>query len=459
MRASVLLFRSLLCLSALLGGSKLAGADNPIIQTIYTADPAPVVHDGRLYCFTDHDLPNSTFFNMTDWRLFSTTDMVNWLDHGTVMSLKTFSWASGASAWAGQVISRNGKFYYYAPMTHGATGAMAIGVGISDTITGPYVDALGHPFLENNEFDPTVFIDDDGQAYLYWGNPDLWYVKLNEDMISYKGTPAKINLTVAGFGAREGNENRTTSFEEGPWVYKRNGIYYIVYAADCCAEDIRYTMGTGPLGPWSYQGVLMPTQGSSFTNHPGVIDYKGHSYFFYHNGALPGGGGFERSVAVEPFTYNPDGTIPQMNMTKKGAPRIDTLDPYQRQEAELIAWEVGVSTEVCSEGGLNVCNINNGDYIKVEGVNFGGGKGAKSVEFRVASAASGGTIEMHLGSTDGTLLGACTIPSTGGWQTWTTVSCPVSGAKGIQDLYFVYTGAGSGDLFNVNWWRFSKGNH
>jgi hypothetical protein len=278
-------------------------------------------------------------------------------------------------------------------------------------------------------------------------------------MISYKGTPAKINLTVAGFGAREGNENRTTSFEEGPWVYKRNGIYYIVYAADCCAEDIRYTMGTGPLGPWSYQGVLMPTQGSSFTNHPGVIDYKGHSYFFYHNGALPGGGGFERSVAVEPFTYNPDGTIPQMNMTKKGAPRIDTLDPYQRQEAELIAWEVGVSTEVCSEGGLNVCNINNGDYIKVEGVNFGGGKGAKSVEFRVASAASGGTIEMHIGSTDGTLLGACTIPSTGGWQTWTTVSCPVSGAKGIQDLYFVYTGAGTGDLFNVDWWRFSKGNH
>jgi hypothetical protein len=203
----------------------------------------------------------------------------------------------------------------------------------------------------------------------------------------------------------------------------------------------------------------MPTQGSSFTNHPGVIDYKGHSYFFYHNGALPGGGGFERSVAVEPFTYNPDGTIPQMNMTKKGAPRIDTLDPYQRQEAELIAWEVGVSTEVCSEGGLNVCNINNGDYIKVEGVNFGGGKGAKSVEFRVASAASGGTIEMHIGSTDGTLLGACTIPSTGGWQTWTTVSCPVSGAKGIQDLYFVYTGAGTGDLFNVDWWRFSKGNH
>ncbi|UKZ67980.1 uncharacterized protein TrAtP1_009137 [Trichoderma atroviride] len=104
---------------------------------------------------------------MTNWRLFSTSDMANWLDHGTVMSLKSFTWAS-VNAWAGQGVGRNNKFYYYAPMVHCATGAMAIGVGVSDTITGPYVDALGHPLLENNEIDPTVHIDDDG-------NPDLWY--------------------------------------------------------------------------------------------------------------------------------------------------------------------------------------------------------------------------------------------------------------------------------------------
>jgi arabinoxylan arabinofuranohydrolase len=165
-------------------------------------------------------------------------------------------------------------------MVHGATGAIAVGVGVSDTITGPYVDALGHPLIENNEIDPTVLIDDDGQAYLYWADPDLWYVKLNEDMISYSGSPAMIQLTVAGFGARTGSENRTTSFEEGPWVYKRNGLYYNVFAADCCSEDIRYSTSLGPLGPWTYRGVVMPTQGPSFTNHPGIIDYKGNSYFF-----------------------------------------------------------------------------------------------------------------------------------------------------------------------------------
>ncbi|PTB43725.1 uncharacterized protein TrAFT101_002277 [Trichoderma asperellum] len=432
-------------------------ADNPIIQTIYTADPAPIVYNNRLYCFTDHDLPGSTFFNMTDWRLFSTVDMVNWQDHGVVMSLKTFSWAS-ANAWAGQVINRNNKFYYYAPMTHGATGAMAIGVGVSNNITGPYVDALGHPLVENNEIDPTVFIDDDGQAYLYWANPDLWYVKLNEDMISYSGSPAQIQLTVAGFGARQGNENRTTSFEEGPWVYKRNGIYYNVFAADCCSEDIRYSTSPGPLGPWTYRGVVMPTQGSSFTNHPAVIDFMGNSYFFYHNGALPGGGGFDRSVAVEKFVYNADGSIPQINMTTAGAPRINTLNPYQRQEAELIAWSSGVSTEMCSEGGLDVCNINNGDYVKVEGVDFsanGASVGAKSFSARVASATSGGNIQLHLDSVGGALVGSCTVPSTGGWQTWTTINCSVSGATGVRDLFFVYTGGGTGFLFNINWWQFS----
>ncbi|KAL7941026.1 alpha-L-arabinofuranosidase 3 [Trichoderma barbatum] len=443
---------SALFLLAFLDDSGTARADNPIIQTIYTADPAPIVYNNRLYCFTDHDLPGSSFFNMTDWRLFSTTDMANWLDHGVVMSLKTFSWAS-ANAWAGQVINRNNKFYYYAPMTHGATGAMAIGVGVSNTITGPYVDALGHPLVENNEIDPTVLIDDDGQAYLYWANPDLWYVKLNQDMISYSGSPTKIQLTVAGFGPRSGSENRPTSFEEGPWIYKRNGLYYNVFAANCCSEDIRYSTSPGPLGPWTYRGVVMSTQGSSFTNHPGVIDYKGNSYFFYHNGALPGGGGFERSVAVEKFVYNSDGSIPQMNMTSPGAPRIDTLSPYQRQEAELIAFSSGVSTEVCSEGGLDVCNINNGDYVKVEGVNFA--NGAKSFIARVASATNGGNIELRLDNVHGTLVGTCAVHNTGGWQTWATVTCSISGATGVRDLFFVYTGSGTGFLFNVNWWQFS----
>ncbi|ELP62752.1 hypothetical protein STRTUCAR8_03163 [Streptomyces turgidiscabies Car8] len=162
--------------------------------------------------------------------MWSSADMVNWTDHGSPLSLATFSWAP-KDAWAGQAVQRNGRFYWYVPVTNRATGRMAIGVAVSDSPTGPFRDALGHPLVENGEFDPTVFIDYDGQAYLYWGHPNLWYVRLNTDMTSYSGSPTRIPLTTAGFGTRIGDANRPPLFEEGPWVYKRGGLHYLVFAA------------------------------------------------------------------------------------------------------------------------------------------------------------------------------------------------------------------------------------
>ncbi|MFD2348261.1 carbohydrate-binding protein [Nonomuraea ferruginea] len=196
----------------------------------------------------------------------------------------------------------------------------------------------------------------------------------------------------------------------------------------------------------------MPRQGSSFTNHAGIVDYAGGSYFFYHNGALPGGGGFTRSVAVEKFTYNADGSIPTINMTTAGPPQVGTLNPFVRQEAETVAWASGVETEPSSEGGMNVGYIENGDYLKVKGVAFG--NGATAFTARVASATSGGRIELRLGSATGTLVGTCAVNGTGGWQNWTTITCPVSGATGTRDLYLRFAGGG-GYLFNVNWWQFT----
>jgi len=192
--------------------------------------------------------------------------------------------------------------------------------------------------------------------------------------------------------------------------------------------------------------------GGSFTNHPGVVDYKGHSYFFYHNAALPGGGGYKRSVCIEEFTYGSGGTIPEIKMTTTGPKAVENLNPFARVEAETIAFSAGLKTEVCSEGGMDVTSINNGDYIKVKNVNFG--SGATSFDARIASATSGGSIELHLDSQTGTLLGTCAVSATGGAQTWMTKNCAVSGATGLHDLFLKFTG-GSGSLFNFNWWQFS----
>jgi hypothetical protein len=443
--------QSLLFFGTLLGVAK---ADNPIVQTIYTTDPAPFVYNNRVYVFTGHDEDGSTNFNMKDWHMYSTSDMQNWQDHGSPLSLASFSWANDR-AWAGQVINRNNKFYWYVPVQRPG-GSMAIGVAVADNIGGPYKDALGKPLVENNEIDPTVFIDDNGQAYLYWGNPGLSYVRLNQDMISYAGGITNVQLTTAGFGSRPNNAQRPTTFEEAPWIYKRGNLYYLVYAANCCAEDIRYSTGPSVTGPWTYRGVIMAAAGSSFTNHPGIIDFNSSSYFFYHNGALPGGGGYTRSVAVEKFTYNSDGTIPTIRMTTAGPTQVGTLNPYVRVEAETSAWAQGVETEVCKDtgGGMAVSYINNGDYIKIRGVGFGAG--AKTFTARVSSpSSSSAKIEVRLGSQTGTLVGTCTVPTTGDWQTYANVSCPISGATGTQDLFLKFTGSGTGSLFNFNWWQFS----
>lgn len=430
--------------------STVCKAQNPVVQTVYTADPAPMVYDGALYLYTSHDEDGASYYEMNDWRLYKTTDMQNWTDLGSPLSYKTFSWAKG-DAWAGQCIERNGKFYYYVPLS--ANGGTAIGVGVADSPEGPFKDAIGKPLVGPGygNIDPTVFIDNDGQAYLYWGNPALKYVKLNSNMTSYSGGVQTVNLTTQGFGTRNGDANRKTLFEEGPWFYRRGNLYYMVYAASGIPENICYSTSTSPTGPWTFKGVIMPSGGGSFTNHPGVIDYKGHSYFFYHNGQLPGGNGFQRSVAVEEFTYRADGSIPQMSMSKNGPSQLAYLNPYVKNEAETICNESGVETESCGEGTQNVSYIENGDYIMVKGVDFG--SGAKSFEARVASNTNGGSIEVRLDSASGKLVGTVSLGNTGGWQTYVTKTCNITGATGTHDLYFKFTG-GSGSLFNFNWWRF-----
>ncbi|WP_437673904.1 glycoside hydrolase family 43 protein [Sorangium sp. So ce131] len=413
-----------------------ARADNPIVQTSYTADPAPMVHEGRLYLYTSHDedVSVNNFYTMNDWRLYSTTDMVNWTDHGSPASYRTFSWGTG-DAWAPQGIFRNGKYYLYVPLNN-ATGAK-IGVGVSDNVAGPFTDPIGRELAQNGSgnIDPTVFVDDDGQAYMYWGNGTLRYVKLNSDMISTSGSITNVSLS---------------GFTEGPWFYKRGSLYYLVYAAIAGSEKISYATSNSPTGPWTVRGDIMGA-GRTFTNHAGIVDYKGHSYFFYHNSALPGGGDFKRSVCVEEFTYGADGSIPALTMTTQGPAAVATLDPFKQVEAETIAFSSGLKTEVCTDtgAGMNVTSISNGDYIKVKNVDFL--DGVTSFEARVSSAASNAKIELHLDSQDGTLLGTCDVS---GASSWTTKTCAVSGGSGKHDLFLKFVG-GNGDLFKFNWWRFT----
>lgn len=433
-------------------------AQNPIIQTNYTADPAPMVYNGKVYLYTSHDEDDSTWFTMDDWRLYTTEDMVNWTDHGTVLSYKDFDWAQ-RNAWAPVATERDGKFYMYVPITD-RNGQNGIGVAVSDSPYGPFIDPLGKPLVQESQadIDPAVFVDDDGQAYLFWGNPVCYYAKLNEDMITLGSEIQQIPNTIEAFGKREGepNERRPTTYEEGPWVHKRKGLYYLIFAAGPLPEHLSYSTSKNITGPYTYQGKVMPRLGGAFTNHPGVIDYKGKTYLFYHNAALPGGSGFTRSVAVEELKFDKDGNIPELQMTDGIEKSLQVLNPFIKTEAETIAWSEGVKAHENDNVGVFVTAMKNDAYIKVKDVDFRA-EGATRFTARVGTTHNSDvSMEVHLDSKEGPLVTAFKVPMTGGNDRWALVSKEIEKVSGVHDLYFVFKGKAATKIMFFDYWMFSE---
>lgn len=304
----------------LLSGSKLVVAQttpvkgNPVISDAYTGDPAAMVLKDSVYLYVGHDeaAANATFYAMNEWLVYSSADMITWKAHPSPLSTEAFSWAKG-DAWASQVIERDGKFYWYVAVEH-AQGGKAIGVAVSDSPLGPFKDALGKALITNDmttavkitwdDIDPTVIIDDDGQAYLFWGNSACYYSKLSKSMTTLEGD---INV-VKGLN----------NFTEAPWIHKRKDWYYLSYAVEF-PEKIAYSMSKNINGPWVYKGILNELAGNSNTNHQSIIDFKGKDYFIYHNGGRDSGGSsYRRSVCIDRLYYNKDGSMKRVIMTTEG---------------------------------------------------------------------------------------------------------------------------------------------
>lgn len=434
----------LLCGSCGLLNCLNVNAQRPIIQTKYTADPAPMVYNDTVFLYTTHDEDDAEGFKMQDWLLYTSTDMVNWTDHGVVASLKSFDWVKRDNgAWAEQVVERNGKFYMYCPI-HGN----GIGVLVSDSPYGPFKDPLGKPLVWQKEhwddIDPTVFIDEDGQAYMYWGNPNCYYVKLNEDMISYSGDIVKLKET-------------PEHYQEGPWFYKRNGHYYLAFASTCCPEGIGYAMSDSPTGPWKTKGYIMRPTERTRGNHPGIVDYKGKSYVFglnYDLLKLETNTHYERrSVSVAEMHYNEDGTIqevPYWADTK--LEQIGTFNPFRKVEAETMAWGYGLKTAPNADKSLSVVDVNNGEYICVRGVDFGKNKARR---FEVSALPlEGGNLKIRLDAPDGKIVGNVNIPQGNGISKYELYSCEVNAVSGVHDLYLSFEGENNKDLFELDYWKF-----
>ncbi|WP_342644588.1 glycoside hydrolase family 43 protein [Mucilaginibacter sp. CSA2-8R] len=438
-----------------------AFGQNPIIQTKFTADPAPLVYHDTVFLYTGHDEDDAFGFKMQNWLLYTSTDMVNWTDRGAIASVKDFKWGGiDNGAWALQCVHRNNKFYLYCPLPNN----VGIGVLVSDSPYGPFKDAIGKPLIKNSkdDIDPTVLIDDDGQAYLYWGNPNLYYVKLNPDMISYSGEIIKDPSIAKVAGKAD-----PFHYQEGPWAFKRDGKYYMAYASTCCPEGIGYAMGKSATGPWEYGGSIMDGDPRSSGNHPGIINYKGTWYVFGFNYNIMKqtvSKHYERrSVSLEELTFNPDGTIKHLPFwSVTGVKQRGTLNPYSKVEAETIAYSEGLKTDNVTEWERNVSwdkgkkkaerifvsSINNGDYLKVQGVDFA--SGASAIEVCVA-ALRGGKMEVHTDKIDGPLVGVVNVNNVAQGDVFGNVTSPLKNVKGVHDVYFVFKG--EKDLFYFDWWK------
>ena len=470
---------------------------NPIVQTCYTTDPAPLnVGDSILYVFTGHDEAGADFFWMQEWRVYSTRDMVNWCDHGSPLALESFSWADDR-AWASQCIERNGKFYWYICAHSKLSGGMAIGVAVADHPAGPYHDALGKPLYENGSWDhidTTVWIDEaSGRAWVAWGNPRVYLLELEPDMIHAKGEVQLVDMTEEGFGSppmreREQGKQYRDSYVEGPWLMRapqpapaqgkkgksakaKKGtsptIYYLLYAAGGVPEHISYSSATSPLGPWHYEGEIMPLGGTdSFTNHCGVVTFRGHNYFFYHTGHLPGGGGFGRSTAVEEFQYTAEGRFPTIKPTREGVQPIATFSPYRRVSAATMAYSFGIHTKQHQVGfpfnqgkqqlSVYVTDTHDGDWLRLDNVDFGE-TSAREFTVSAASGLRGGSIEVRVDSLRGQRLGTVQIDGTDGWERFKSFKTDLSGnTTSVHDLYLVFHGRKGPELFNIEWWMMGK---
>ncbi|MBN1413324.1 MAG: carbohydrate-binding protein [Spirochaetales bacterium] len=395
-------------------------AKNPFIHSIYTADPsARVWADGRLYVYPSRDIdPNQGCDLMDRYHVFSTADMVTWVDEGEILRASQVPWGrpEGGFMWAPDCIYRNGTYYYYFPHPSGTDWGSTWKTGIAtSSLPERGFTVQGYiPGLESL-IDPNVFIDDDGQAYFYYGGGNICKGgRLADNMMEIDGTMQDMQGLV--------------DFHEATWVFKRNGIYYLTYAdnhSDSSGDNrMCYATGSNPLGPWTYRGIIMdPTD--SFCAHGSIVEYKGQWYVFYFNSFLSNND-WLRSICVDRLYFNGDGTIQKVIQTETGpAAAGPTATPYPnvtRYEAENAVLGNGVtiaSDDSASAGGC-VHNLNlSGSYCRFDNVNGGNG-GRATVHIYYATNDTGAKVNL---SANGIEYLFVNTPYTGGWSDFSGHSC------------------------------------
>lgn len=387
-------------------------ADNPFITDQFTADPTARVFEGKIYVFPSHDIPvppdsgaRPNWFCMEDYHVFSSENLMDWEDHGVILTQTEVPWLRRKSynMWAPDCVTKDGKYYFYFP-----TGN-SIGVAIADKPYGPY-----KPEETNIQgvfgIDPGVIIDKDGSVYMFYS--DLSVVKLKSNMVEIDGRPSRIsNLPKKGL-------------REGPFPFERNGIYYLTYPhVENNTERLEYATASHPMGPYEWKGVIMDeSESGCWTNHHSIVEYKGQWYLFYHDKDLSPGFDKNRAIKADYLTFNEDGTIQKVIPTVRGigicdASREIQIDRYSALSSlgTMIAY---LNDENTFQGWKTILS---GKYawIQYDRVEFND-KPFKNVKIKVKSS-TGGSVAIHLDSLkEGPLVSQVKVPQNSNWSVITS---------------------------------------
>ena len=481
--------------------AKKLGYSNPLVTTDFGADPYAIVYDGRVYVYMTSDdyeydakgnLKDNSFNYIKTLRIISSDDMVNWTDHGEIKVAGNDGAAKWAShSWAPAIaykqIDGKDKFFLYF-----ANDASGIGVLEADTPLGPWKDPIGKPLLTGKTpgcegvvwcFDPAVLVDDDGSAYIYFGggvpsgqqnNPKTARVaKLGEDMISIDGEAKEIDAPCM--------------FEDSG-IFKYGDKYYYSYCSNFISPHkdkkdgypgygtICYMVSDNPMGPFKYAGEVFENPqiwfGVGGNNHHATFVYEGKSYFIYHaqtlskaqeeaQGFAPGTltKGY-RSTHIDPIELNSDGTIRPIAGTYEGISQLKTINPYERIDAETVAWNAGIKIADCAEEGKlfkdfnrQITDLQDGDWTSVAQAAFGA-RGAAEFTVKAASK-SGGQIEIHMDSPEGALVGTVNVEATGSEDTFKEFSCKLDRITDTHNVFLVFKGKAE-NLMNIDYYSFGE---
>jgi hypothetical protein len=425
-------FKSLL-LTGMVLTSTFSYSQNPIIRDQFSADPTARVFNGKVYLFPSHDIPapesfpRKDWFCMEDYHVFSSSNLTEWTDHGVIVSQEKVEWVNPTSfsMWAPDCVERNGKYYFYFPANIKTGRGFGVGVAIADKPEGPYIPQK-EPIANVRGIDPCVFIDKDGQAYIYYSLNRIFAARLKDNMIELASEPVVLG------------DLPTKGLVEGPFFFERNGKYYLTYPhVENKIERLEYAIADNPMGPFKVTGVIMDESPMGcWTNHHSIMQYNNQWYLFYHENDLSPKFDKNRSVRIDSLFFNEDGTILKVTPTFRGVGVTSVL-----QKIELDRYS-HLSPTGASVAFMDTTNTFNGwktilskqnAWITYNAVDFGSRK-IKSVQVKAMSQ-TGGTLQVRLDKADGTLLAEVKVPK---GTAWNTVSARMlKYQRGIHNLVVV----------------------